>query len=247
MSTTEGTLCICSKPAANRCSACKIVSYCSAKCQRADWKAHKTQCKAASQGGATGSRVPQVGSSTQLSELVRVGAQYTIYDDCMALGLNPDLISGASGEEFYQDKDGAGNFWRLDAPVREQWEAKAQVHNRKSQRFWTTYLSPISIGREWIDVVLDGRTPRETPEQQQRNVAEPGERQYPRRSLPPPASVYARAKHNSTQPLLESLLEPSRRLPPQHWNRHPVRPRPAHSRLHRSAHWSLPELDARVR
>ncbi|KAJ7017731.1 hypothetical protein C8F04DRAFT_425405 [Mycena alexandri] len=155
MLTTERILCICSKPAANRCSACKMVSYCSTECQRGDWKTHKIQCKVASQSGATGSRVPQVGSSNQLSELVRVGAQYTIYDDCMALGLNPDLISGASGEEFYEDKDGAGEFWQLDAPVREQWEAKAQVHNRKSQRFWTTYLSPISIGREWINVVLD--------------------------------------------------------------------------------------------
>ncbi|KAJ7737539.1 hypothetical protein B0H16DRAFT_104757 [Mycena metata] len=138
MSTTEGTSCICSKPAANRCSACKIVSYCSAKCQRADWKTHKTQCKTASQGGATGSRVPQVGSSTQLSELVRIGAQYTIYDDCMALGLNPDLISGASGEEFYQDKDGAGNFWRLDAPVRE--------HNGR-QRLKCTTANLSAFGR----------------------------------------------------------------------------------------------------
>ncbi|KAJ7795023.1 hypothetical protein B0H14DRAFT_2921208 [Mycena olivaceomarginata] len=35
--------CVCGKPAANRCSACKTVSYCSQECQRRDWKTHKSQ------------------------------------------------------------------------------------------------------------------------------------------------------------------------------------------------------------
>jgi hypothetical protein len=126
-----------------------------------DWKAHKFQCKIAAQGASGAQpRAAPVGSSTQLNELLRVGAKYTIYDESMALGLDPSLISGArcdhllsvaffgverrsSGAEFYNEKDGMGNFWRLEAPVREQWEAKAQVHNRKSQRFWTSYLAPI--------------------------------------------------------------------------------------------------------
>ncbi|KAJ7088280.1 hypothetical protein C8R44DRAFT_819377 [Mycena epipterygia] len=144
--------CICGKPAANRCSACKTVSYCSQECQRRNWKTHKVQCKAAISSAA---RLAQVGSASELNELLRVGAQYTIYDQSIALGLDPSLISGASGEEFYEEKDGTGNFWRLEAPVREQWEAKAQVHNRKSQRFWMTYLSPLSIDTKWIDIVLD--------------------------------------------------------------------------------------------
>ncbi|KAJ7171306.1 hypothetical protein C8R46DRAFT_1088136 [Mycena filopes] len=157
MSNTEQTLCLCSKPATNRCSACKSGESTSGATQTfaGDWKAHKIQCKVASRNPSVASRAAPVGSSSQLNELVRIGAQHTIYDDCMALGLNPDLISGASAEEFYDEKDGAGNFWRLEVPVREQWEAKAQVNNRKSQRFWTTYLAPISIGREWIDIVLD--------------------------------------------------------------------------------------------
>ncbi|KAJ7435217.1 hypothetical protein B0H11DRAFT_2114471 [Mycena galericulata] len=178
MSDTTQAVCICTKPATNRCSACKTVSYCSPECQRSscpyddyqgfmpffiglyligDWKTHKVQCKVAASRGAgvgSGSSLRQ-GSASELQELVRVGAKVTIYDESMALGLDPSLISGASGAEFYEEKDGSENFWRLEAPVREQWEAKAKVHNRKSQRFWMTYLAPLSIGREWIDIILD--------------------------------------------------------------------------------------------
>ncbi|KAJ6467637.1 hypothetical protein C8R47DRAFT_811362 [Mycena vitilis] len=157
MSGTSNSLCICSKPAQNRCSACKSVGYCSQECQRRDWKTHKIQCKIASQQTArTPTARAQVGSASQLSELLRVGGQHTIYQESAMLGLDPLLITGANGEDFYLTKvDGARNFWRLEAPIREQWEAKAQVHNRKAQRFWTSYLSPISIGQEWVDVVLD--------------------------------------------------------------------------------------------
>ncbi|KAJ6603582.1 hypothetical protein DFH09DRAFT_394915 [Mycena vulgaris] len=146
--------CICMKPATNRCSACKNVSYCSQECQRRDWKTHKVQCKATT-GAAPQSATAQVGSSVELNELLRVGAQYSIYDDSMALGLDPSLISGTSGAEFYEEKDGSAMFWRLEAPAREQWEAKAAVHNRKSQRFWTTYLDPIAVDRKWVNIVLD--------------------------------------------------------------------------------------------
>ncbi|KAJ7205497.1 hypothetical protein GGX14DRAFT_458526 [Mycena pura] len=141
MSATED-LCACKKPATNRCSACKNV----------DWKNHKIQCKA-----ATGTaRVAQGGSPSQLNELLRVGAQCTIFDQSMALGLNPSLISGASGADFYAEEDDAAvNFWRLVAPAREQWETKAQVHNRKSQAFWTKYLDPITSDKKWIDITLD--------------------------------------------------------------------------------------------
>ncbi|KAF7344010.1 MYND-type domain-containing protein [Mycena venus] len=153
MSDTED-LCICRKPATYRCSACKTVSYCSKECQRLDWKNHKNPCKVATSSDA---RVVQVGTASQLNELLRVGAQYTIYDQSMALGLNPSLISGASGAEFYleEDEDGAEKFWRLEVQAREQWEAKALVHNRKSQRFWTTYLDPITTDNKWIDITLD--------------------------------------------------------------------------------------------
>ncbi|KAK6995821.1 MYND-type domain-containing protein [Favolaschia claudopus] len=151
MSSSED-VCICGKPAINRCSACKLASYCSKECQRADWKLHKTQCKAATNPISPGA---QVGTQSQLNELVRIGAQHTIYEQSMSLNLNPSLISGANGEDFYEEDDGVGNFWRLEAMQREQLESKAQVHNRKSQRFWTTYLSPITTETKWIDIVLD--------------------------------------------------------------------------------------------
>ncbi|KAK7050673.1 MYND-type domain-containing protein [Favolaschia claudopus] len=152
MSSLEDS-CICGKPAINRCSACKLSSYCSKECQRADWKSHKPRCKA-----ATNPNPPpgvQVGTQSQLNDLVRIGAQHTIYEQSMSLNLNPSLISGANGADFYEEEDGAGNFWRLEAMQREQLESKAQVHNRKSQRFWTTYLSPITTETKWIDIVLD--------------------------------------------------------------------------------------------
>ncbi|KAJ7652707.1 hypothetical protein DFH06DRAFT_1205475 [Mycena polygramma] len=132
------------------------VGYCSQECQRRDWKAHKIQCKIASQQTPRTQTARAQVSASQLSELLRVGGQHTIYQESTMLGLDPLLITGANGEDFYLTKvDGARNFWRLEAPIREQWEAKAQVHNRKAQRFWTSYLSPISIGQEWVDVVLD--------------------------------------------------------------------------------------------
>ncbi|KAJ7133658.1 hypothetical protein C8R43DRAFT_1239436 [Mycena crocata] len=159
MSDTAETFCVCSKPAQNRCSACKNVSYCSPECQRRDWKNHKVQCKlAASQSNASaqaGVAPRRVGTEAQMNEIMRVGASHTIFEESMALGLDPSLISGATPAEFYAEKDGSENFWRLEAPIREQWEAKAEVHNRKSHRFWTTYFTPISTGKEWVDVVLD--------------------------------------------------------------------------------------------
>ena len=35
---------LCSQTASKRCSACQIVNYCSAECQRKDWKDHKPNC-----------------------------------------------------------------------------------------------------------------------------------------------------------------------------------------------------------
>ncbi|KAJ7323526.1 hypothetical protein DFH08DRAFT_941449, partial [Mycena albidolilacea] len=129
MSDTTGP-CICKKTVVNRCSACKLVLYCSKECQRLDWKNHKIQCKAAT---ATGSSKLQVGSASEINELLRVGAQYTIYQESTSQSLNPDLICGTSlhasafsGAEFYEDEDDTGNFWRLDVQLREKWEAKAQ-------------------------------------------------------------------------------------------------------------------------
>ncbi|KAJ7307941.1 hypothetical protein DFH08DRAFT_944498 [Mycena albidolilacea] len=56
-------------------------------------KPHKIRCKAAT---ATGSRKLQVGSASEINELLRVGAQYTIYQESTSQGLNPDLICGTS-------------------------------------------------------------------------------------------------------------------------------------------------------
>ncbi|KAJ7799910.1 hypothetical protein B0H14DRAFT_2901664 [Mycena olivaceomarginata] len=157
MSDTTGP-CICKKTIVHRCSACKLVSYCSKECQRLIvstqliGKNHKIQCKAAT---ATGSSKLQVGSASEINELLRVGAQYTIYQESTSQGLNPDLICGTSGAEFYEDENSTGNFWRLDVQLREKWEAKAQVHNRKAQRFWVQYLNPITMDTKWIDIVLD--------------------------------------------------------------------------------------------
>lgn len=35
---------VCSKPASKQCSKCQQAKYCSADCQRAHWKTHKTEC-----------------------------------------------------------------------------------------------------------------------------------------------------------------------------------------------------------
>ncbi|GMI42759.1 hypothetical protein TeGR_g13886 [Tetraparma gracilis] len=37
---------VCASPGAKKCAACKAVRYCSADCQRGDWKRHKSVCKA---------------------------------------------------------------------------------------------------------------------------------------------------------------------------------------------------------
>lgn len=36
---------VCSKPGTLRCGACKTIRYCSAECQKKDWKTHKQVCK----------------------------------------------------------------------------------------------------------------------------------------------------------------------------------------------------------
>ncbi|KAJ6568014.1 hypothetical protein DFH09DRAFT_1155624, partial [Mycena vulgaris] len=85
--------------------------------------------------------------------------KYSICDDSMALGLDPSLISGASGADFHEVKDGSGMFWRLEAPARERWEAKAAVHNRKAQRFLDDVPGPNSVSltspSSFLDIVLD--------------------------------------------------------------------------------------------
>jgi len=36
---------VCGKPTNKNCSVCKAIYYCSAVCQKEDWKRHKTECK----------------------------------------------------------------------------------------------------------------------------------------------------------------------------------------------------------
>ncbi|KAJ7466485.1 hypothetical protein FB451DRAFT_1561172 [Mycena latifolia] len=152
MSTGE-FLCFCSKPAANRCSACKTVSYCSQECQRRDWKEHKIVCKSlTAQNRANVARPPQVATPGQMDELFRIAAKHTILPESMAQGLDPSLIHGATGFDLY---GAAGLFWRLHPPVREELESKAHEHNQRSKPFWKTYFAPITHDIEWIDVVLD--------------------------------------------------------------------------------------------
>ncbi|KAJ7617735.1 hypothetical protein FB45DRAFT_932559 [Roridomyces roridus] len=188
MMSDSPTLCVCGEPADNRCSACKTVSYCSKECQRGDWKTHKAACKAATSAGSSFD-VPshaslRRGSPTDLQQLIRVGAQHSIYQSTMQLGLEPELICGATGAGFYEEQHGYGKFWRLDASVREEWETEAQVHHRKAQRFWKTYLSPITCvshvltisltdPRKWVDIVLDARLPSDNQPmwQNQQNTA----------------------------------------------------------------------------
>mmetsp|Transcript_62773 Transcript_62773/g.198812 ORF Transcript_62773/g.198812 Transcript_62773/m.198812 type:complete len:229 (+) Transcript_62773:78-764(+) len=55
-------------PARSRCSCCKAVHYCSAACQKEDWKAHRASCKPAASGAA-----PSGGTAAE-SELVGVEA-----------------------------------------------------------------------------------------------------------------------------------------------------------------------------
>ncbi|KAJ7640150.1 hypothetical protein B0H17DRAFT_1216720 [Mycena rosella] len=137
--------CVCKKPATNRCSACKITAYCSTECQRGDWKAHKAHCRAANPA-----------YTNPMAEILRVAAKHeTVYDDSVALGLNPSWLFGLTGADLYSETSGSGHFWRLDAKLREDWDAKAQIHNRKAQLFWKSYLDPLTVGREWVDIVLN--------------------------------------------------------------------------------------------
>ncbi|KAJ7793193.1 hypothetical protein B0H14DRAFT_151099 [Mycena olivaceomarginata] len=66
MSDTTGP-CICKKTVVNRCSACKLVSYCSKECQRLDRKNHKIQCKAATATGSSKLKSDRPARSTNFS------------------------------------------------------------------------------------------------------------------------------------------------------------------------------------
>ncbi|KAJ7486621.1 hypothetical protein FB451DRAFT_1534552 [Mycena latifolia] len=85
----------------------------------------------------------QKASPSELKQLLRVGLKSTIHADSLALGLDPDLISGASGAEFHGVKEKSIVFGQLDAKERESWEEKAQEHNDESRRFWEQTLAPV--------------------------------------------------------------------------------------------------------
>ncbi|KAF7314724.1 MYND-type domain-containing protein [Mycena kentingensis (nom. inval.)] len=150
--------CVCFKAATSRCAACKTVAYCSPECQRADWGLHKIQCKI-TQKLAPGP--PPEGAMAQIQELVRVGGQHTIFQEVIALGLNPDTISGSSGADMYaagaerQRSFSPDSYWRLDEEVRKYWDVKAEETNRKARRFWMSYLAPLTLRYEWVDIVLE--------------------------------------------------------------------------------------------
>ncbi|KAJ7438018.1 hypothetical protein B0H11DRAFT_596284 [Mycena galericulata] len=135
----------CAKHAETRCAACKIVFYCSQECQRRDWKYHKRQCK-----------------QVQLLN-VGFGDKRSVYEQATAAGLDHQLIAGASGADSYESNDGRGHFWRLSAPVRDRWEAKARAHNLKTFDFWRGYAEPVSRDAQWVDLALDVITKRKLP------------------------------------------------------------------------------------
>ncbi|KAF7309260.1 MYND-type domain-containing protein [Mycena indigotica] len=136
-----------------RCSACRTVSYCGPVCQTADWKAHKTHCKAFQKLG----QVPPVPETLlrRLEEMLRVGRQHTIYEQSSALGLDPSLISGTIGADVFKESGEKGHFWRLGEDERKKWDDKAAAITRKAQQFWISYLSPLTVKYEWVDIVLD--------------------------------------------------------------------------------------------
>ncbi|KAJ7491414.1 hypothetical protein B0H11DRAFT_1008481 [Mycena galericulata] len=160
----------CAKPVETRCAACKIVFYCSQECQRRDWKYHKRQCR---QGlSVAGSRMviaargPRIFSATvdQVQLLnIGFGGKRSVYEQATAAGFDHQLIAGASGADSYESNDGRGHFWRLSAPVRERWEAKARAHNLKTFDFWRGYAEPVSRDAQWVDLALDVITKRKLP------------------------------------------------------------------------------------
>jgi len=52
MSSVKPPCVVCSTPSITRCSACKVIHYCSAACQRKDWPSHKLACTPAGKSAA---------------------------------------------------------------------------------------------------------------------------------------------------------------------------------------------------
>ncbi|KAJ7887420.1 hypothetical protein B0H13DRAFT_1888828 [Mycena leptocephala] len=136
--------------------------YCSQQCQRGDWKSHKNHCKASTMPDAP----PTVeGYAGQMMKLMarRTGKKDGVYDAAGEAGLDVDLLCGASGMDVYESNGGDYFFWLLDEAEREDWEAKAQVHNRKTRRFWIGFAEPMSVDHNWTDIVLKSILQRRMP------------------------------------------------------------------------------------
>ena len=83
-----------SKTDSKRCSNCKLTYYCSVKCQRNNWKSHKTICKKRIDLGKDILFI--LGHSSSREEVFRIpkGVKILTYNKC-----GTPLVSGVSMEE----------------------------------------------------------------------------------------------------------------------------------------------------
>ncbi|KAJ7478920.1 hypothetical protein FB451DRAFT_171994 [Mycena latifolia] len=152
-------VCICAKPAANRCAGCQTVSYCSKECQRRDWKTHKIKCQSATFQKTViaqprSAPKPVIGTLSELLQLANIGGDTSAHKRAAAFGLDAALIGGANADQAYRASGRSGDFWRLDVSMRDEWKARADRHNRNAHRFWTDYMTPIRCAL--IDIDMDG-------------------------------------------------------------------------------------------
>jgi hypothetical protein len=88
----------CESLGTNQCSGCLLVSYCGAACQRANWKAHKTACRAAALAGTVVLRIPPTSTNRSFSRESRstgerrVGLEFDV--DALRTALKGGVLGG---------------------------------------------------------------------------------------------------------------------------------------------------------
>ncbi|KAJ7639987.1 hypothetical protein DFH06DRAFT_1137983 [Mycena polygramma] len=126
-----------------------LVRYCSQACQTSDWTTHKNLCpffKAADITVTSSIPAPilRKGTTSELVQLRSIISKNVVREG-VALGLDPDLLCSVSAAELYEIKEESELFWRLDAAVRAEWEAKADASNRECRAFLEGALTPIRL------------------------------------------------------------------------------------------------------
>ncbi|KAL0573582.1 hypothetical protein V5O48_008378 [Marasmius crinis-equi] len=131
-----------------------------------DWKYHKEECKCWVETACSGQQYPTPATISQQKEMFDMGALHTIWEESIEAGLNPMLLTGCNGEDYFdmmRGKTDLREYWHLSQSEKIKYNWEARGRSADARKFWLGFLTPIASDDRKIDIVLDTIQHRRLP------------------------------------------------------------------------------------